>query len=57
MAEIISPYPAPTVEAAIQHLDTPLRVVLQLVPEKTIKFDGDSISKTSYDGSVPGQEA
>ena len=56
MAEIISPYPAPTVEAAIQHLDTPLRVVLQLVPEKTIKFDGDSISKTSYDGSVPGQE-
>ena len=41
----------------LQHLDTPLRVVLQLVPEKTIKFDGDSISKTSYDGSVPGQEA
>ena len=57
MAEIISPYPAPTIEAAIQHLDTPLRVVLQLTPEKTIKFDGDSISKTSYDGSVPGHES
>jgi len=57
MAEIITPYPAPTVEAAIQHLDTPLRVILQLVPEKTIKFDGDSISKTSYDGSVPGHES
>ena len=56
MAEIISPYPAPTVEAAMQHLDTPLRVVLELVPEKAIKFDGDSISQTSYDGKVPGHE-
>lgn len=56
MAEIISPYPAPTVEAAIKHLDTPLRVVLELVPEKAIKFDGDSISKASYDGKVPGHE-
>ena len=50
MAEIITPYPAPTVEAAIKHLDTPLRVILELVPEKAIKFDGDSISKTSYAG-------
>jgi general stress protein 26 len=57
MAEIISPYPAPTVEAAIQHLDTPLRVVIQLIPEKAIKFDGDAISKASYDGKVPGHEA
>jgi general stress protein 26 len=57
MAKIISPYPAPTVEAAMKHLDTPLRVVLELVPEKTIKFDGDAISKASYDGKVPGHEA
>jgi len=56
MAEIISPYPAPTVEAAIKHLDTPLRVVLELVPEKAIKFDGDVISQASYDGKVPGHE-
>jgi hypothetical protein len=57
MAEIITPYPAPTVEAAMQHLDTPLRVVLELVPEKAIKFDGDAISRASYDGEVPGHEA
>jgi general stress protein 26 len=57
MANIISPYPAPTVEAAIKHLDTPLRVILELVPEKAIKFDGDAISKASYDGKVPGHEA
>ena len=56
MAEIISPYPAPTVEAAIKHLDTPLRVVLELVPEKAIKFDGDVISQASYNGKVPGHE-
>ena len=54
MADIISPYPAPTPEAAIAHLDTPLRVILQLVPEKTIAFDGDAISQASYDGTVPG---
>ncbi|GMG88384.1 pyridoxamine 5'-phosphate oxidase family protein [Biformimicrobium ophioploci] len=56
MAKIISPYPAPTVEAAIAHLDTPLRVIIELIPEKTIRFDGDSLSKTSYDGKVPGHE-
>jgi general stress protein 26 len=57
MANIISPYPAPTVEAAIEHLDTPLRVIIELIPEKAIKFDGDAISKASYDGTVPGAEA
>jgi general stress protein 26 len=56
MAEIISPYPAPTVAAAIEHLDTPLRVILELIPEKAIKFDGDRISKASHDGEVPGHE-
>ncbi|MEM9255030.1 MAG: hypothetical protein AAGA91_06255 [Pseudomonadota bacterium] len=56
MAEIITPYPAPSIDAAMQYLDTPLRVVLELVPEKTIKFDGDRISEASYDGSVPGSE-
>jgi hypothetical protein len=53
MGAIISPYPAPTVEAAIEHLDTPLRMIIQLIPEKTIKFDGDAISKSSYDGTIP----
>lgn len=57
MAAIISPYPAPTVEAAIKHLDTPLRLILEFVPEKTIAFDGDAISQASYQGRVPGHEA
>ena len=57
MANIISPYPAPTVEAAIKYLDTPLRVVIELIPEKTIKFDGDAISRASYEGTVPGAGA
>ncbi|WP_261319192.1 pyridoxamine 5'-phosphate oxidase family protein [Microbulbifer agarilyticus] len=54
MAKIISPYPAPTEEAAIAHLDTPLRVIIELIPEKTIKFDGDSIAKSSHEGTIPG---
>lgn len=56
MADLISPYPAPTPEAAMEFLDTPLRVVLELVPEKKIAFDGDAISQASYDGKVPGFE-
>jgi len=57
MADIISPYPAPTPEAALMHLDTPLRVVLELVPDKVIRFDGDKIAKASHEGTVPGHEA
>ena len=53
-ADIISPYPAPTVEAAIAYLDTPLRVIIELVPEKVIRFDGDRIAKASHEGTVPG---
>ena len=53
MGEVISPYPAPTVEAAIEHLDTPLRVIIEFIPEKSIRFDGDSISQASYDGTIP----
>jgi general stress protein 26 len=56
MGAIISPYPAPTLEAAIEHLDTPLRVIIEFIPDSAIKFDGDSLSKTSYEGEVPGQE-
>ena len=57
MGEVISPYPAPTVEAAIEHLDTPLRVIIEFIPEKSIRFDGDSISKASYDGTIPDDKA
>lgn len=57
MAEIISPYPAPTVEAAIEHLDTPLRRIIELVPERSIKFDGDRLADVSQQGKVPGQES
>ncbi|MCB1695332.1 MAG: pyridoxamine 5'-phosphate oxidase family protein [Pseudomonadales bacterium] len=57
MAAIISPYPAPTVEAAIAYLDTPLRVIIELVPEQVIRFDGDKIAQASHEGSVPGAGA
>lgn len=53
MAEVISPYPAPTPEAALQHLDTPLRVIIELIPEMTIAFDGDAINKASVEGTIP----
>lgn len=53
MAEVISPYPAPTPEAAIEHLDTPLRVIIELIPEKKIAFDGDAIAKASKEGTIP----
>jgi general stress protein 26 len=56
MGEIISPYPAPTVEAAIKHLDTPLRVIIEFIPEMSIRFDGDRISKASHEGTVPGAD-
>jgi len=56
MAQVITPYPSPTVEAAIKHLDTPLRVIIEFIAEQAIKFDGDAISRASYEGRVPGQE-
>ena len=54
MADIISPYPAPTPEAAIAHLDTPLRVVIELIPEMTLAFDGDQVAEASSAGTLPG---
>lgn len=54
LADIISPYPSPTPEAAMAYLDTPLRVVIELVPEMTLAFDGDMIATASYEGTVPG---
>lgn len=57
MGEIISPYPAPTVEAAVEHLDSPLRVIIELVPEKVIRFDGDAIAKASHEGDIPGADS
>jgi len=54
MAEIISPYPAPTAEAAMAYLDTPLRLILELVQEKVIRFEGDRIEKASHERTVPG---
>ena len=47
MAELLNGYPATSVEAAIEMLDTPLRVILELVPEKAIKFDGDRVAEMS----------
>lgn len=48
MAELLNGYPAPSVEAAMQMLDTPLRLILELVPEKAIKFDGDKVAEMSH---------
>ena len=56
LAEIISPYPAPTPEAAMAYLDTPLRLVIELIPEMTLAFDGDAIADASAAGTVPGPE-
>jgi general stress protein 26 len=53
MGEIISPYPSPTVEDAIKYLDTPLRVVIEFIPEMSILFDGDMIAQASEEGTVP----
>ena len=53
MADLISPYPAPTPEAAIAYLDTPLRVVIELIPEMSLLFDGDKIASASQAGTVP----
>ncbi|KZX59324.1 hypothetical protein A3709_13570 [Halioglobus sp. HI00S01] len=32
--------PAPTPEAFVEFLDTPMRIIIEVVPEKTISFDG-----------------
>ena len=56
LAEIISPYPAPTPEAAMAYLDTPLRLVIELIPEMTLAFDGDAIADASAAGTVPVPE-
>jgi hypothetical protein len=45
--ELLDGYPATSVEAAIEMLDTPLRLILELVPEKAIKFDGDKVAEMS----------
>ncbi len=47
MGELLNGYPATSVEAAIAMLDTPLRVILELVPELAIKFDGDKVAEMS----------
>lgn len=47
MGKLLDGYPATSVEAAIEMLDTPLRLILELVPEKAIKFDGDKVAEMS----------
>ena len=47
MAELLNGYPATSVEAGIAMLDTPLRVILELVPEMSIRFDGDKVAEMS----------
>jgi hypothetical protein len=47
LGELLNGYPATSVEAAVEMLDTPLRVILELVPEMAIKFDGDKVAAMS----------
>lgn len=47
MGELLNGYPATSVEAAIEMLDTPARVILELVPELEIRFDGDRVAAMS----------
>ena len=47
MAELLNGYPATSVEAAMEMLDTPLRVILEIVPDLAIKFDGDRVAEYS----------
>lgn len=54
IAELITPYPAPTVEAAIDHLDTPLRVIIEVIPERTISFDGERLAKQLHNTEKGG---
>jgi general stress protein 26 len=53
MGDIISPYPAPTLEAAVEYLDTPLRVILEFRITDSILFDGDRLNQASEAGTVP----
>ncbi len=47
LGALLDGYPATSAEAAVAMLDTPLRVILELVPEKAIKFDGDKVAAMS----------
>jgi len=39
--------PAPTPEAFVAFLDTPARIIIEVVPEKTITFDGSVMRDTT----------
>ena len=39
--------PAPTPEAFVEFLDTPARIIIEVVPEKTITFDGGVMRDTT----------
>jgi len=39
--------PAPTPEAFVAFLDTPVRIIIEVVPEKTITFDGGVMRDTT----------
>ncbi|MDG2047589.1 MAG: hypothetical protein P8J79_10275 [Halioglobus sp.] len=39
--------PAPTPEAFVAFLDTPARIIIEVVPEKTISFDGGVMRDTT----------
>jgi hypothetical protein len=44
--------PAPTPEAFVAFLDTPLRIIIEVVPEKTISFDGGVMRDTTTEALI-----
>ena len=54
MGELLDGYPATSVEAAIEMLDTPNRLILELVPEMTLAFDGDKVAEYSRQAAEQG---
>jgi hypothetical protein len=47
--------PAPTPEKFVTFLDTPLRVIIEVVSEKTIKFDG-AIMRDMTSAALEGKQ-
>ena len=46
--------PAPTPEAFVAFLDTPARIIIEVVPEKTITFDGGVMRDTTTEALAGG---
>jgi hypothetical protein len=48
LAAAIVTEPGPTRDAFLDHLDSPLRVVIEVIPEKSISCDGMRMMQESF---------